>query len=334
MSDAYAKAGVDQGAADSAVAALVKALGAIRLGRPSLQVPLPGHYASVIELDAETGIALSTDGVGTKLLVAEELGRFDTVGVDCVAMNVNDVICVGAEPLAMLDYIAVQQADPRICEEIGVGLARGAELAGVEIPGGELAQLGDLVSSVDVSGACFGTVALDSIVDGSEVRPGDSVIGLPSSGIHSNGYTLARSALQGIPLDDDRLGRALGDVLLEPTEIYVKPALELLRSDVKVNGLAHITSGGLGNLLRLAAEVGYEIDDPLPVPPIFELIRERGGVSEEEMYEVFNMGCGFCVVLPPDQEAAALDLLRAHYPAAKRVGRAVEGEKMVRRLQA
>ena len=143
MTDAYSKAGVDQGAADSAVAGLVRALGAIELGRPSLQVPLPGHYASVIRIDERTGIALSTDGVGTKLLVAEELGRFDTVGIDCVAMNVNDVICVGAEPLAMLDYIAVPSADPEVCEQIGVGLARGAELAGVEIPGGELAQLGE-----------------------------------------------------------------------------------------------------------------------------------------------------------------------------------------------
>ncbi len=333
MNDAYAKAGVDQGAADSAVAGLVRALGAIELGRPSLQVPLPGHYASVIEIGENAGIALSTDGVGTKLLVAEELGRFDTVGIDCVAMNVNDVICVGAEPLAMLDYIAVQQADPAVCEEIGVGLARGAELAGIEIPGGELAQLGDLVSSVDVSGACFGTVALDAIVDGSAVRPGDAVIGLPSSGIHSNGYTLARSALAGIGLDDGRLGRPLGDVLLEPTEIYVKAIVELLRSEVEVRGLAHITSGGLGNLLRLAAEVGYEIDEPLPVPPIFELIRERGDVCEAEMYDVFNMGCGFCVVVAAADEAAALDLLRADYPGAKRIGHAIEGEKAVRRRQ-
>ena len=144
-SDAYAKAGVDQGAADSAVAGLVKALGAIELGRPSRQVPLPGHYASVIKLDERTGIALSTDGVGTKLLVAEELGRFDSIGIDCVAMNVNDVICVGAEPLAMLDYIAIDRADPAVCAEVGVGLAAGRELAGVEIPGGELAQLGELV---------------------------------------------------------------------------------------------------------------------------------------------------------------------------------------------
>jgi phosphoribosylformylglycinamidine cyclo-ligase len=326
--DAYAKAGVDQGAADSAVAGLVRALGAIELGRPSRQVPLPGHYASVIRLDERTGIALSTDGVGTKLLVAEQLGRFDTVGIDCVAMNVNDVICVGAEPLAMLDYIAIERADPEVCEQIGVGLARGAELAGVEIPGGELAQLGDMVRGFDVAGACFGTVALDAIVDGSAVQPGDPVIGLPSSGIHSNGYTLARSALDGIALDEDpegRLGRMLGDVLLEPTEIYVKPVLELLRSEVEVRGLAHITSGGLGNLLRLAADVGYEIEDPLPVPTIFELIQERAGVPAAEMHEVFNMGCGFCAVVDPEHEAAALNLLRVHYPGAKRIGQARAG---------
>ena len=331
MSDAYAKAGVDQGAADSAVAGLVKALGAIQLGRPSRQVPLPGHYASVIKLDERTGIALSTDGVGTKLLVAEELGRYDTVGIDCVAMNVNDVICVGAEPLAMLDYIAIEKADPEVCEEIGIGLARGAELAGIEIPGGELAQLGSLVSSVDVSGACVGTVALDEIVDGSAVAPGDVVIGLPSSGVHSNGYTLARSALSGISLDDDRLGRPLGDVLLEPTEIYVKPILDLLRSDVEVHGLAHITSGGLGNLLRLAAVVDYEIDAPLPVPPVFALIQERGEVSDGEMYDVFNMGCGFCVVIPATAEREALALLRSHYPTASRIGRVVAGGGAVRR---
>ncbi|HEX7059275.1 MAG TPA: phosphoribosylformylglycinamidine cyclo-ligase [Solirubrobacterales bacterium] len=333
--DAYARAGVDQGAADSAVAGLVRALGAIRLDRPSRQVQLPGHYASVIRIDERTGIALSTDGVGTKLLVAEQLGRFDTVGIDCVAMNVNDVICVGAEPLAMLDYIAIEKADPDVCEAIGTGLARGAELAGVEIPGGELAQLGDMVRGFDVAGACFGTVALDAIVDGSAVRPGDPVIGLPSSGVHSNGYTLARSALDGVSLAEDpegRLGRPLGEALLEPTEIYVKPILELLRSDADVRGLAHITSGGLGNLLRLAADVGYEIDDPLPVPPIFELIAERAAVGAGEMHDVFNMGCGFCLLVAPEDEGSALNLLRRHYPDAKRIGRAVDGPPEVRRV--
>ncbi len=334
MSDAYAKAGVDQGAADSAVAGLVRALAAIKLDRPSAQVPLPGHYASVVKVAEGLGVALSTDGVGTKLVVAEELGRYDTVGIDCVAMNVNDVVCVGAEPLAMLDYIAIEKADPAVCEEIGVGLARGAELAGVEIPGGELAQLGNLVRGVDVSGACFGTVALDAIVDGSAVQPGDVVIGLPSSGLHSNGYTLARAALAGIGLDEDpegRLGRTLGEELLEPTKIYVKPIVELLRSPVDVRGLAHITSGGTGNLLRLAAEVGYEIDEPLPVPPIFDLIAERGNVSDEEMHEVFNMGCGFCVVVPASDEAAALGLMHRHYPGASRIGRAIDGPPRIER---
>jgi phosphoribosylformylglycinamidine cyclo-ligase len=331
-SDAYAKAGVDQGAADSAVAGLVRALGAINLERPSLQVPLPGHYASVVKFDERNGIAFSTDGVGTKLVVAEELGKFDTVGIDCVAMNVNDVICVGAEPLAMVDYVAVDKADPEVCEEIGVGLARGAELAGIEITGGELAQLGELVRGVDVSGACIGRVALDEIVDGSAVEPGDAVIGLPSTGLHSNGYTLARTALAGISLDEDpegRLGHSLGEELLKPTQIYVKPIVALLRSEVDVRGLAHITSGGTKNLLRLAAEVGYEIDDPLPAPPIFDLIQERGEVSAEEMSEVFNMGCGFCVVVPEAEEAEALQLLGAHYPNAKRIGRAIEGPKSV-----
>jgi phosphoribosylformylglycinamidine cyclo-ligase len=332
--DAYARAGVDQGAADSAVAGLVRALATIQLGRPSRQVPLPGHYASVIRLDERTGVALSTDGVGTKLLVAEQLGRFDTVGIDCVAMNVNDVICVGAEPLAMLDYIAIDRAEPAVCEEVGVGLARGAELAGIEIPGGELAQLGEMVRGVDVSGACFGTVALDEIVDGSAVRPGDAIVAVPSSGLHSNGYTLARSALEGIPLDEDpegRLGRPLGEELLEPTEIYVKPVLELLRSTVEVRGLAHITSGGLGNLLRLAAEVAYEITDPLPVLPIFALIQERCGAADEEMHEVFNMGCGFCCIVAAEDERRALGLLRPHYPGTQRIGSVAEGPREIRR---
>ncbi|HTR75644.1 MAG TPA: phosphoribosylformylglycinamidine cyclo-ligase [Solirubrobacterales bacterium] len=334
MSDAYARSGVDQGAADSAVARLVRALGAIELDRPSAQVPLPGHYASVIEIAPNLGIALSTDGVGTKLVLAEALGKLDTVGIDCVAMNVNDVICVGAEPLAMLDYIAIDKADPAVCEEIGVGLARGATQANIEIPGGELAQLGAMVHGVDVSGACFGTVALDAIVDGARVEAGDSIIGLPSSGLHSNGYTLARAALEGLDMGEDpegRLGRPLGEALLEPTVIYVKPIVELLRSAVDVRGLAHITSGGVDNLLRLAAPVGYEIDAPLPIPPLFELIAARGGVPDEEMHEVFNMGCGFCVVVPAADEASALALLRAHHPGAARIGRVTAAAGQVTR---
>jgi phosphoribosylformylglycinamidine cyclo-ligase len=328
---AYARSGVDQGAADSSVAALLEALGEIDLGRSSRQVPLPGHFASVIRIDERTGIALSTDGVGTKLAVAEQLRRYDTVGIDCVAMNVNDVICVGAEPFAMLDYIAAEKADPEVCRQIGIGLARGAELAGVEIPGGELAQLGDMVRGFDLAGACFGVVALEALVDGSAIEPGDPVIGLPSSGLHANGFTLARRALEGIALDDERLGEPLGEVLLRPTQIYVRAVLELLRSEAETRGLAHVTSGGLGNLLRLRAEVGYEINDPLPVPPVFGLIQERAEISDEEMHLVFNMGCGFCCVVAAADEDAALQTLRRHYPEAKRIGRAIEGSREVRR---
>ena len=330
MSDAYARAGVSQSTADEAVAALVGALAAAAPAQ-SRQALASGHYANVVRLDDSTGIAVTTDGVGTKLLVAEQLGRWDTVGIDCVAMNVNDVICVGAAPLAMVDYLAVDRADPAIAEQIGVGLAAGAERAGVEIVGGELAQLGELISGLDLAGACFGVVALDSIITGSAVEPGDAVIGLPSSGLHSNGYTLARSALEGVPMDDDSLGRPLGDVLLEPTTIYVKPVLELIASEAEERGLAHITSGGLGNLLRLEAEVGYEIDDPLAPPPVFELIQERSGTSLEEMNDVFNMGCGFCCVVAAADEGAALALLRAHYPDAKRIGRATAEAGTVKR---
>ena len=328
--DAYAKAGVSQGDADAAVASLVSAL-ATSAPAESRQVLASGHYANVVRIDERTGIALSTDGVGTKLLVAEQLGRWDTVGIDCIAMNVNDVVCVGAEPLAMVDYLAVDRADPEIARAVGVGLARGAELAGIEIVGGELAQLGQLINGLDLAGACFGVVALDSLVTGAAIEPGDAVIGLPSSGLHSNGYTLARSALEGIPFDDERLGRPLGDVLLEPTEIYVQPVVELLRSDIDVRGLAHITSGGLDNLLRLEVEVGYEIDDPLPVPEVFSLIQELGEVSEAEMYDVFNMGCGFCLVVSAADEERALEALRVHYPEAKRIGRAASGAPEVRR---
>jgi phosphoribosylformylglycinamidine cyclo-ligase len=326
--DAYARAGVSQREADAAVAALVTALAASAPSE-SRQVLATGHYANVVRLDERTGIALSTDGVGTKLQVAEQLGRWDTVGIDCVAMNVNDVVCVGAEPLAMVDYLAVERADPEVAEAIGIGLARGAERAGIEIVGGELAQLGELIKGLDLAGACFGVVSLDSLVTGAAIEPGDPVIGLPSSGLHSNGFTLARSALDGIPTDDERLGRPLGEVLLEPTEIYVKPILELLRSDADIRGLAHITSGGLNNLLRLEAEAGYEIDDPLPVPPIFALIQELADVPDEEMHEVFNMGCGFCVVVAAADEEAALQPLREHYPSAKRIGYAVAGASRV-----
>src|SRR5213080_2194828 len=296
---AYARAGVDTSRAERAVAGLVEVLRRIDLGHPSRAVLGSGHYANVLRIDDRTGIALSTDGVGTKVVVAEQLQRFDTVGIDCIAMGVNDVVCVGAEPVAVLDYIAVEEADPAMLRQIGDGLRAGAEQAGVEIPGGELAQLPEVIRGhpspygFDLVGACFGTVSLDSVVTGSAVQPGDAVIGLPSSGVHSNGYTLARRALPDVRETMEELGgRRVGDALLEPTVIYVRAVAALLASsDVEVRGLAHITSGGMLNLLRLEAPgVGYRIDSPLPVLPIFDAIAEGGSVPVEEMYEVFNMG--------------------------------------------
>ena len=333
---AYARAGVDTGRAQSGVAGLVEVLSRIDPGRPSRAVLGSGHYASVIRIDDRTGIALSTDGVGSKVIVAEQLGRFDTVGIDCVAMNVNDVICVGAEPLALLDYLAVEEAEPEVLRAIGEGLRAGAERAGVEIPGGELAQLPELIRGhpsprgFDLVGACFGTVALDSVVTGAAVEPGDAVIGLPSSGVHSNGLTLARRALPDLDERPPELGGAtVGETLLEPTAIYVPAIRALLDSDVEVRGLAHITSGGLQNLLRLEAEVGYRIDDPLPRPPIFDLIAARSRAGEAELQEVFNLGCGFCCVVPPTQADAAVDVLEKLHPGSRPIGTVTAGAGVI-----
>jgi len=329
--DAYAAAGVSQRAADSAVEALVRSLKLIDTGKPSRVVALPNHYASVLRIDDRTGVAFGTDGVGTKMLVAERMGDFTTIGIDCIAMNVNDLVCIGAEPIAMLDFILCREADPEVCGAIGAGLRKGAERAGIEIPGGEIAQVGDIVSGIELTGSAIGLVELGAIVDGGRAEPGDVLIGLPSSGLHSNGYTLARHALAELSLSDDRLGRPLGELLLEPTEIYVPAILELLGSPVDVRGLAHITGDGLNNLTRLAAPVGFAITDPLAAPPIFDLIAELGEVSEEEMYEVFNMGCGFIGVVAGADEDAALELLRGHYPAARRIGTVTDRDGVVER---
>lgn len=335
---AYARAGVDADQAGLGVAALVDVLRTIDPGRPSRAVLGSGHYANVLRLGERTGLALSTDGVGTKLIVAEQLGRFDTVGIDCIAMNVNDVICVGADPIAVLDYIAVEQADDAVLAAIGEGLKAGAEQAGVEIPGGELAIVPELIrghpspSGIDLVGMCVGLVDLDSIVTGASVEPGDAVIGLPSSGVHSNGYTLAREALADLSEAPPELGgRTVGDALLEPTVIYVAAARELLASEVDVRGLAHITGDGLENLLRLEAEVGYRIDSPLPVPPIFELVASRSRTGEEEMHHVFNMGCGFCVVVPRSDADEAVQMLAGRHPGAAVIGTVTDRAGVVER---
>lgn len=324
--DAYAQAGVDQHGADRAVTALVSVLKTIDPGRASRSRLASGHYAAVLEVAPNLGIAVGTDGVGSKLILAEQTGRYDTVGIDCVAMNVNDVVCVGAEPIALLDYLAVEQADPAVMEQIGIGLKRGAELAGVEIPGGEVAILPELIrghpspNGFDLTATCFGTVALDAMVTGEAIKPGDALIGVPSSGLHSNSYTLARKVVEGLDLAAPFGDGTLADALLEPTVIYVRAALDLIRGDVPVHGLAHITGGGLLNLKRLNERVGFAIEDPLPNAPIIDFVMERGKISTSEAWEVFNMGCGFVAVVPTEQADAATATLAQHHPGARRIG--------------
>ena len=332
--DAYAAAGVSIASSDAGVRALVGVLRTIDPGRVSRSLLGSGHYASVLRVSDDLAVALCTDGVGSKLVVAGQTGRLDTVGIDCIAMNVNDLICVGAEPIAMLDYLAVEQPDPAALAQIAQGLKTGAEAAGIEIPGGELAVLPELIRGhpsphgFDLCGAAFGTVAPDALVTGDAVAPGDAVIGLPSSGLHSNGYTLARHALLeegGLALDDtppELGGLSVADALLEPTVIYVKAILELLACGPRgrVHGLAHITGGGLDNLLRLNDGVGFRIDAPLPVPPVFALIARCGNVADAEMWEVFNMGCGFVAVVPDDDAEAVVGVLGAHHPGTARIG--------------
>ncbi len=337
MHDRYADAGVDTDLADKGVASIVEGLRAIEPGRSSLSVPLPGHYASVMRLPGalapNVGIALATDSVGSKAIVAEQTGRFDTIGIDCVAMNVNDLVCVGAEPLALLDYIAVELADPELLHALAAGLRTGAEAAGVEIPGGEVCQIPEILQGhpspygFDLVGSAFGVVPLDAIVDGTSVAPGDALIGLPGSGVHSNGLTLARRAL----LQDGSLGlgsrppvlegQSVADVLLEPTVIYVRAVMALLRDPaIAVKGLAHITGGGLLNLLRLGSGVGYEISAPLPSQPVYQLIAELGEITPAEMWQVFNMGCGFVATVAAEHADAAVQLLESFHPGTAVIG--------------
>ncbi|MBI2202021.1 MAG: phosphoribosylformylglycinamidine cyclo-ligase, partial [Armatimonadetes bacterium] len=251
------------------------------LGSPCL--PL-GPFANVIDLGEGRGLAFCTDGVGTKVLVAQMLDRYDTVGIDCVAMNVNDLLCVGAEPLALVDYLAVQEQDPSFLEAIAKGLHEGAQQAGVAIVGGEVAQLPEIITGeregrgFDLAAAAVGTVALDRLILGQDIQPGDALVGLASSGIHSNGLTLARRVFfRDRDLDPfthfEELGRSVGEELLEPTRIYVSPVLEALRSGLQVKALFHVTGEGFLNLARHRSPVDWMIDYLPPAPPIFDLLQ-------------------------------------------------------------
>ncbi len=286
-----------------------------------------GHFAALIKL-GDKGIAMSTDGVGSKILVAELMEKYDTVGIDCVAMVVNDLLCVGAEPLAMVDYLAVEKPDPQVAAQIGEGLAKGAQKAQIAMIGGETASLPEIVNNFDLAGTGIGLVDLEGIITGADISSGDILIGIESSGIHSNGLSLARKVL----FDDKKLkvndplpnhpSLKIGEELLKPTEIYVKPVMDLIKSDVRVHGLAHITGGGFTNLKRLKKDMGYDIDS-LPRPnPIFQLIYSLG-VPLDEMYRVFNMGVGMVVMVPEDDAARTIKIIES-YNKAYQIGRVLE----------
>ena len=308
--------------------------------RPALDI---GYFANVVPVAPNLGVAISTDGVGTKLLVAQAADRFDTVGIDCVAMNVNDVLCVGARPVALVDYIALEAATPAVLDALGRGLARGCEEAGVSCPGGELAQVREMLrgvrpgSAVDLVGTAIGTVALDRVLDGSAVRAGDVLLGLESAGLHSNGYTLARRVLLdrgGLALDGRiaELGCTLADELLRPTRIYVKSVLGVLEAGLPVRALAHITGDGLFNLVRTACPVGFDIERLPEPPPIFALIQRMGDVPDEEMYRAFNMGLGFALVIAPEGADAVRAELEAAGERVHVLGRATDDAERTLRI--
>lgn len=314
--DPYASAGVDEEREQDVFATAMRPW----LARTAVRSPLvtsitglaSGYFATLMHVPPGPPIALTTDGVGTKILLAREADRWEPVGIDCVANNVNDVICTGAVPLALLDYIATDRIDAAVLEAIARGLYRGADEAGIAIPGGEIAQIGAMLADsagggpmLDLVGTAVGAIPDGrSPVDGSAVRPGDVVLALPSSGLHSNGYSLARQAL-------GRRTRELADALLAPTRVYVRAAEALWAAGVTPHGLAHISGGGLLNLARLAADVSYTLDALPPAPEIFASIAAAGDVPAATMYATFNMGTGFCVVVSPADAHPALNALTA-----------------------
>jgi phosphoribosylformylglycinamidine cyclo-ligase len=295
----YAESGVDINKEEHAIKEL---LSTIVPSRKGVGRPLGGHYAGMIEF-GEYALVLCTDGVGTKVCIANALKKWDTIGIDCIAMNVNDAICVGAEPLAFVDYLAIDDPKPKITKQIGKGLQRGAKQSNISIIGGETASLPDLINGFDLAGTCLAYVKKDDIITGNTIKPGDVIIGLGSSGIHSNGYSLVRHILNTANLTYHDVfpagyysGKKIGEVLLTPTRIYVSEILQILRN-TPIHGLAHITGGGLRNLLRLNSEVKYHIDNPITPQPIFEFIQDTGNVPLKEMYQTFNMGMGFAIIL-------------------------------------
>ena len=291
----YAETGVDIEASEAATAALIGAAGEFE-----------GDYAGLVDI-GDQYLALATDGVGTKLLVAEAIDDYSTIGIDCMAMNVNDLVAEGIEPVAFVDYLAVEEPDDETAEAIGEGLRRGAEQSGVALVGGETAVMPDVIRGLDIAGACAGLAPKGSLFPG-EAEPGDAIVGWPSSGIHSNGLTLAREAVtrdheytDPFPPAPDR---SIAETLLEPTRLYAD-LLEPLRGH-ETHAAAHVTGGGWTNLTRMGAH-RYEITDPFDAQPIFEFVTQEGNVDDEEMHRTFNMGTGFVAALPEDDAQSVVE---------------------------
>ena len=333
----YAATGVDPAAGASGLRALlafVRETERFREGAGEPLVPI-GFFASVLKLTERLSLAISTDGVGSKSAVAQAVGRYESIGWDAVAVNVNDVICTGAEPIALVDYVSVQHPHEDLLAALGKGMRDGAERARIAVVGGELSQHPDGLTgpregyAFDIAGTCVGILDGRSPITGAAIEPGDVVLGLASDGIHANGMTLARHVLGDVGRELPECGATVGDELLRPTHIYVPEVLALLRSGVDVRGLAHISGGGLLNLTRLAAPVGYRIDGAWDVPPVFGVIAREGGVEAAEMFSVFNMGIGFCVVVPEASVEAAVDVVAASGGRALVIGRAVPGPRRV-----
>ena len=321
----YSESGVDINLEEATVSALVSEIKNTLSFRDVITES--GHFAALVRL-GNKAIAMSTDGVGSKILVAKMMDKYDTVGIDCIAMVVNDILCVGAEPIAMVDYLAVEKADPEIAGQIGKGLAKGAEMAKIAMIGGETASLPEIIKDFDLAGTGIGIVDNDKIITGENISEGDILIGIESNGIHSNGLSLARKVFfdkanlnvdSPLPEDPDKL---VGEELLKPTAIYVKPIIELLKEDIDVHGLAHITGGGFLNLKRLKKGIGFNIDN-LPEPnSIFKSMYSLD-VPLEEMYRVFNMGIGFVVIVPAEDADKTINVIKT-YNKAYKIGHVVD----------
>ena len=328
----YARAGVDARHIHETHKLLARRLEstfATRKGKVGWPIFPIGHYAGLVDLGQGRVLSLHTDSVGTKVLIAQKMRKYDTIGIDCVAMCANDLICTGAEPISFLDYMAMSRPNRAIVEEVAIGLVRGAKAAEMAIVGGETAIVPELLAEnagFDLVGFATGVCKKSSLILGDRVRVNDSIIGAASSGIHSNGLSLARKVLlKKYRLNETppRLERSLGEELLKPTRIYVKAVKELMEK-AEVHGLAHITGGGaflkLGRVIGQAG-LGAELDE-LPTPPeIFQLIKRAGRIHDAEMYRTFNMGVGLIVVCPENQAERVIQAFNKHRQSARRIGR-------------